>query len=469
MNQFITGGIWEQWYEDRYLQLMGNCCGVYSSAETDTKFEMPVAGTFHHLYEIGRNYSGQTTYGGTVTLRVNGTSTSLSAVGTNGSDEIHSVHVNAGDLISVLINNVADGTIGAILWSVLFAPDTGNTSVYFTRCYNSSANTYYYAPSGTNKTSVNIACQNIMPMNCTVSNLRVFVNAAAGVGKSRTFIILKNGVETSLQVTISDLETSKVDTATVSFTEGDGISIKSYCTGSPTAVYAYVSFSIESEVAGASPLFGSYVSSLEARSIYSYNGMANHTYYDTGGVESPLQYCTLSHAYFQVDVAPGSGKSRTINWTYVGASSPPISVTISDSATSNSDLVTTVDLTAPATRLRLFCNDTATNTPATVSHSNWSARAEVITVNICSYANLVCRTKVLHVSNVVCRTTILRVSSKALVCRTTIPLIPDTTNLVCQLTSTSTLIKSIGTVVYADINKTTTLLRTSMNKCVGLR
>jgi hypothetical protein len=78
--------------------------------------------------------------------------------------------------------------------------------------------------------------QYIMPFSGTLSKLYIFLNKSATIGiyaGSRTFTIRKNGISTSVTVSFNNSSTTiKYDTTnTVSFSEGDLLSISSACSG----------------------------------------------------------------------------------------------------------------------------------------------------------------------------------------------------------------------------------------------
>ena len=78
--------------------------------------------------------------------------------------------------------------------------------------------------------------QYIMPFSGTLSKLYIFLNKSATTGLnvgSRTFTIRKNGISTSVTITFNNSSTTiKSDTTnTVSFSEGDLLSIASLCSG----------------------------------------------------------------------------------------------------------------------------------------------------------------------------------------------------------------------------------------------
>lgn len=69
----------------------------------------------------------------------------------------------------------------------------------------------------------------------TVSDFKVILDTAPGVGNSRTFTLRKNGGDTAATVTISGAATSAAFAGSVSFAAGDLISIGATSTGTPTA------------------------------------------------------------------------------------------------------------------------------------------------------------------------------------------------------------------------------------------
>jgi hypothetical protein len=69
---------------------------------------------------------------------------------------------------------------------------------------------------------------------CNIKNLYVQLWAPPGIGKSRIFTVLKNGVSTSLSCQISDLNTEGSDLIhSIAFAAGDKVSIMETVTGAP--------------------------------------------------------------------------------------------------------------------------------------------------------------------------------------------------------------------------------------------
>ncbi len=102
---------------------------------------------------------------------------------------------------------------------------------------NSGA-TRYFGPNGfwgtdyVSATEANI--YELVASAGTFSNLKIYLQTAPGSGKSWTFTVRKNGVDTALTLSIADTATSGTDT-THSFTvaAGDKISIKAVPSGTP--------------------------------------------------------------------------------------------------------------------------------------------------------------------------------------------------------------------------------------------
>jgi hypothetical protein len=80
-----------------------------------------------------------------------------------------------------------------------------------------------------NDTATTIESETILsiPLNCTISNLYVYLSAnAGGAGTSYTFVIRKNNVNTAVATTITGATSSGSDTVnTATFASGDIFSI----------------------------------------------------------------------------------------------------------------------------------------------------------------------------------------------------------------------------------------------------
>jgi hypothetical protein len=188
----------------------------------------------------------------------------------------------------------------------------------------------------------------------TISDLRVELEVAPGSGKSWTFTLRKNEVNTSLAVTISNTAKTGSDLAnSVATSPGDGISIRAEPSGSPADTR--IGFSMKLHGIANSHLIGggdefrvntpgySYpIGEGASTSDGSYQAMAN------AGM-------TITALFVKLDTAPGNGKSRTCTLVKkeIGGGATPTSVTVTIE-----DTDTEGDITGESVALskgELFC------------------------------------------------------------------------------------------------------------------
>jgi hypothetical protein len=90
-----------------------------------------------------------------------------------------------------------------------------------------------------NSSSTESDVQNILPVNGTFGNFFAYVTAAPSVGNSWVFTVRKNGVSSTVTCTISGTSQSCSDTThTLSFTQGDLISIQATTPNHPSVTSA---------------------------------------------------------------------------------------------------------------------------------------------------------------------------------------------------------------------------------------
>lgn len=95
----------------------------------------------------------------------------------------------------------------------------------------------YTASYNLNTTLVENECITVIPLDCTLSNLYINLNVAPGIDidKFYSFIVRKNGTDTSLVVTISGINVSGSNLLnTCDFSAGDVLTIKCVPIGSPS-------------------------------------------------------------------------------------------------------------------------------------------------------------------------------------------------------------------------------------------
>lgn len=102
----------------------------------------------------------------------------------------------------------------------------------------SNSQTRYLTPALAWDMGSTIETFNIVPVDCTIKTLSVAVNAAPGVGKSFTFTLRKNGIDTAKILTISGASIFASESATeISFAAGDLINIKITPSGTPSGTF----------------------------------------------------------------------------------------------------------------------------------------------------------------------------------------------------------------------------------------
>lgn len=203
--------------------------------------------------------------------------------------------------------------------------------------------------------------------------LRVYLSRAPGTGNSVTYVINKNGSNTSLSLTISDSATSGEVVSTVAVSAGDLLTVEDSCSTALTAFSGV--FLTEFDPTTANRF--SYPAALDGSSAPGTIGAASVPYYSPllfGGVSpsttnaigttqsiSPL-IGTLRTLYVHLQTAPGATKS----WDFVvvrNGSEEATSV-LNIAGTSTSGSVTGLSIGVSAGDVLVFKVKTATNTPA---------------------------------------------------------------------------------------------------------
>lgn len=189
--------------------------------------------------------TGGGTQSWTMTLQLNGADTeiacTISEAQTSCEDITHTITVAAGDNFSIKV--VPSGTPASALlrYGTIFNSGTGGASLVYSSANGANANT------GSNETiniqgnlawgQSNLVSQ--MPTNGTFSKLYVLAKSAPGAaasGKSYTFTIQKNSVDTALTCTMTETATICNDTSnSFSVVAGDAIRLKSAPSNTPTS------------------------------------------------------------------------------------------------------------------------------------------------------------------------------------------------------------------------------------------
>ena len=170
--------------------------------------------------------------------------------------------------------------------------------------------------------------------NGTLKNFYVELASAPGDGKSYTFTIYKNGADTNVTTTISNLNTSNSDIVNaVGIVMNDRLNIKSTPTNSPTAGLAYWSVLFNTTTSNVSNL-GSGATDSSSGYIVALGHAVNSEAAEVGAqqlITVPGNITTLSVG---LDAAPGSGNSYTFTLR-INATNTSLATTISNTDTSN--------------------------------------------------------------------------------------------------------------------------------------
>lgn len=231
--------------------------GFPGATEGQAKTLIPVDGVFKRLRAVVRgDYGGYGAPGGTstVTLRVNAENTSLAAsVSGPGwwldtSDLVNEVSVNAGDLVNWQCDTTGSYTSDYMNVTVCFVPDDPR-AFFLAKQYTKSplptvSGTVYYSPITEWTVSTGTWGETEYPSlgieKCIAKGLTVQISVAPGVGKARTFTLMKNGIATAIVVTISGTDNIGTVAADVAISDFDDLSIAAVCTeGAASAVATF--------------------------------------------------------------------------------------------------------------------------------------------------------------------------------------------------------------------------------------
>ena len=192
--------------------------------------------------------------------------------------------------------------------------------------------------------------EQVIPAAGTFKNLSILLNTAPGSGSSYAFTLRLNGADTDLVTTVSDTDKSAInETDEVSVSAGDTVAIKVVPTNTPNVGDASWSFIFIPDTGNETILLGADYDApkingndynlLQGGSTWNSTALAGQrkSIVPTGG--------TLKDFYVQLDTAPDTGKSYTFT-VFLNGSATGVTLTISDTATTGSDLSNTVAVVA---------------------------------------------------------------------------------------------------------------------------
>lgn len=221
-----------------------------ADSEEEAYQVIPTPGTIKNLYvESASDVGWGATDGYSITLRRGGVSTTLTTTilydDHIGNDTTHEIHVDAGDLVCLMVDPINAPNDCALWFGMMFVPDTDGESLLLGQSsdppstsvveYNQLVSTYFAtAWSGTE----NLRFQGGQVM--TLKKLYAALSVAPGVGKSYQIRPRVNGADSGISVTISDNATSGNDVVnTKVVADFDDLGIACTPDGTPAAVMVY--------------------------------------------------------------------------------------------------------------------------------------------------------------------------------------------------------------------------------------
>ena len=214
--------------------------------------------------------------------------------------------------------------------------------------------------------------QSVVSAPGTISKLYFKLTAAPGAGKSVTFTVRKNGIDTSLSVTISGTDTTGSDLVnSIAVSAGDLLSVKCVPSGTPTASQPKWSIMFTGTNAKESNLFsGGYTSTSLTYYFHAFGGLTG----EASGTEADAYQViptagTLRDLYISLDVDPGTSPdaySFTLRKNGVNQS---LTVTITADNKTGNDVSNTVSV-SPGDYIDIMC--VPLNSPATACYVNLS-------------------------------------------------------------------------------------------------
>ena len=245
-----TGSTFLHTTNTRYCLINSQYSTNYTT-ESCVAIPVPYSGTISNFYVETSASPGDATKWYGITLMKSGSPSTVSVVIQNASttsyDIAHSISVSAGDTLSIRCSPTGTPTAVHAAWGFVFNSDKEDTSIicggtYDTMYITNTTPMYHYINMGYDAgAESNTEVQKINYLqNCRLSDLRLKIITAPGVGKSYTFNVRKNAADTGLFHTIQDSETTGYNTKNnVSFSLGDYTTLQMVANGTPTASSPY--------------------------------------------------------------------------------------------------------------------------------------------------------------------------------------------------------------------------------------
>ena len=186
----------------------------------------------------------------------------------------------------------------------------------------------------------------LIPGSYTLSSISMLLDAAPGAGRSWTFTVQKNGVDTSITFSITDTATTGSDLVnTVSFAAGDSITLKVVPAGTPAGTQMHWYLLAEGSNAIVCGGTGSNQPSTTAVNYSMAQTASTLNATETNRQQMCAVAGTMKNLYVQCNAAPGSGKSWGVTVVKNGTDTA-LTATIANTATTSSDTSNTVTVAA---------------------------------------------------------------------------------------------------------------------------
>ncbi len=384
MRQAINSGHWDAIgggdSTPRYADIIG---GDFATSEDSAGGVVSSPGTFRKLRIQLVDNSGNAESPGsgksyTFTLMKNQVATSLAVTisdsGTSGSDTDTDVSVVAGDRLDLRGEWAGTPTVAYAMWALEFEGSTANESLVFNQgtLFNKAVSPNYSAWGGNGRDTTEANVEQVVALDGTIRDMYVNLRQAPDPGDigGYVFTVKKNGVTTSLTVTITGDNTTGNDTSnTVSVVAGDRITILVAPFGPPDAnVVAEIGTTFVADTNHQAPLSNGAGNIALNTASTAWNKVAWFLLSWTDEVDTrqlALQ-STLRNLYVRLSAAPGAGKSWVFTVRKNGADTN-LSVTISGTDTTGNDTSNSVDF-SDDDYMTMQC--TPSGTPA-AAHARW--------------------------------------------------------------------------------------------------
>lgn len=180
---------------------------------------------------------------------------------------------------------------------------------------------------------------NVIATSFNALTLRIDLTVAPGGVASRTFTVVKNGVDTGLTVAITGAATTGSVTSTVSFVDGDTLILRCTPAGTPAATSAYGYLLIEGAANEGFPIFGgNYSQNVTTTDTFlPLQGFTNIVWDTDANTKQVFpMYGQLQNWRVTLNGAPGAGTSFTFE-VYVNGAASGMSITIAGTNTTGTD------------------------------------------------------------------------------------------------------------------------------------